>query len=111
MNVGWFGRVTGKIFDADSGIPDPAVINGRLRHHKIRFKKKYENLWIPDADGKLTLVPGQPSHVLYYNGQLTKDCHRLSGTWKTRTEIRWIDGERWQFQSISGTWMATLKSN
>ncbi|MFT4557742.1 MAG: hypothetical protein ACI93T_003523 [Porticoccaceae bacterium] len=110
MNVGWLGRVTGTIFDAESGIPGPAVIYGRLRHHKIRFKKKYENLWIPDADGKLTLIPGQPSHVLYYEGQLAEDCHQLSGTWKTRTEIRWFDGGLWQLQSIGGTWMATSES-
>lgn len=111
MNVGWFGRVTGTVVDAESGIPGPAVISGRLKRRRLRFKKTYQNLWIPDNNGNLTIVPGQPSHILYYEGQLAQDGNELSGTWKTRTEVRRFGGELWQFQAISGTWIANPQSN
>lgn len=107
LTLGWFGRFKGVAHDAPEGIPEPATIRGRLTRSRIRFRKQYPSMWVTDESGNQTTVPDQPSHVLHYNGEFSDDRQRMTGTWRSVEELRWIDGVQWYFPEYTGTWSAT----
>lgn len=53
LTFGWLGRFTGRIDDADPGIPEPATIRGRITESRISFEKQYSKLWLTDENGKV----------------------------------------------------------
>ena len=106
LTLGWLGRFTGIILDAEPGIDEPATIRGATTKSKIRFQKRYASLWVTDALGAISVVPGQPSYVLYYVGDFFENRNRIQGIWQIRAETRWIDNAPWDFPASSGTWTA-----
>ena len=106
LALGWFGRFTGRIIDAEPGIMEPATIRGRATKSRISFLKKYTSLWVIDESGTLSIVPGQPSYILYYDGDFFENRDRIKGKWQIRAETRWINEAQWDFPAFSGTWTA-----
>ncbi len=106
LAIGWFGRFTGKVLDSEPGITEPASIQGRLTKSRITFRKRYASLWVTNESGMLTVVPGQPSYILYYTGEFFENRNRIQGSWQIRAETRWLNGEQWDFPPTSGTWSA-----
>lgn len=104
--IGWFGRLSGTIVDAEPGIAEPASIRGWITRFRIAFKKQYASLWVPDESGNLSAIPGQKSYVLNYVGDIVDNGTRLTGTWQIPSQRRWIDGSPWDFPTCTGTWSA-----
>jgi hypothetical protein len=106
LTLGWLGRFTGRIDDADPGIPEPATIRGRVTESKISFKKQYSKLWLPDETGKVFAIPGQRSYILHYVGDFIENRNRITGTWQIHAESRWINGVQMEFAACNGSWSA-----
>lgn len=106
LELRWFGRFVGRIVEGHGGIPEPAQIEGRFSGRRIHFGKRYASLWVADESGKTVSVPGQPSAVLHYDGQLSDDRSRIEGTWLLPHEQFIVDGQEWEWPETNGTWSA-----
>ncbi len=107
LNIGWFGRFRGTILDAEPGILEPATIRGKVTSDGMTFKKRYGSLWVSDEFGNLSSVPGQQSYPINDVGRFIENRSRITGVWNIWGEVRWVNGNRWELPSTSGTWTAT----
>jgi len=73
------GELTGNCFDNDHPFDEPATLEGSVENDLISFVKRYPHAFVVDDDGKTILMPDEPSHEVYYNGELIGGMFR--GSW------------------------------
>lgn len=101
-----FGFIVGEIRDGANGIPDPAVVRGRLVAEKsIKFSKTYPRSWAPDPETGALYIFDNRKHVVYYTGSF-ENSETIRGTWESRSQRRVIQGTEYELPRVTGTWNA-----
>jgi hypothetical protein len=107
LKTGWFGSVNGRIDEGAMGIPERAVLRGRLYGGVIRFEKRYQNFWATTPDNKSVVISGLGPHIVHYEGELSEDSRKIVGWWKIPAAPSRIFGNfQYDFPESSGTWEA-----
>ncbi|TWT51777.1 hypothetical protein [Allorhodopirellula solitaria] len=110
ISLGWFGRFSGKITEDDHGVPETALVQGRVRGTRISFRKWYPSFWMASESGENIRVPGLKPFVLYYRGDVTHDFAQVNGVWEIPAESRYINEQEWEFPAAAGTWDAAAQN-
>ncbi len=101
-----FGFLVGEIRDGVDGVPEPAVVRGRVVSNKsIWFSKTYPHSWALDPATGSRYIFDTRKLVVHYLGKY-EDLETICGTWEIRAGRRTVNGTEFQLPRISGTWQA-----
>jgi hypothetical protein len=118
---GWFGAFHGTIQDdPERGMPDPAVVHGRLKGSTLTFTKRYPVFYVyhngrtiplaeyMELEHGLSVDHEVPLAPYYYEGEYDFAREAVSGTWHSRSEeIQFLSNGEPQVMWIpesSGRW-------
>ncbi|MFO0943151.1 MAG: hypothetical protein U0930_20640 [Pirellulales bacterium] len=102
----FFGFIIGEIRDGVDGVPEPAVVRGRVASNKsIWFSKTYPRSWALDSATGSRCIFDNRKLVVHYLGTF-KDLETICGTWEIRAFRRAVNGKEYQLPRMSGSWNA-----
>jgi hypothetical protein len=104
------GFITGEIRDGHGGIPEPAVVWGRLTADKsMWFFKSYPHTWATHPESGVPEIFDRRKHVVDYEGVFENPAF-ISGTWKIRAHRRSLNGIEYELRQVTGKWSAISQS-